>query len=85
MKTFFVILTVLFLFGGMVLIGLNIKDKADSKNNGSEKAVVVNASNSAPYQNEYSMKQIDSITSALNYNFTKANAKGLNPNFMARK
>ncbi len=81
MKTSFIVLTIIFLFGGMLLIALSISHNDDKGTTG------IIASNLTPeqsrrYDRRLTIKQIDSITSNLNLPFTSINAKGINPQYV---
>ena len=69
---FFVFFTLLFLFGGLLLVG------AFNTSSSGEKQLNTTVTSQATYPdaigNKLSMKQIDSISSVYNYHFTSANA-----------
>jgi hypothetical protein len=70
---FIVLCSVLFLFGGLMAVGM-------ANDYHSFTSAGVHPNNSYlfdPHTEKYSMKQIDSLSSKLNYNFTSAN--GLRP------
>ncbi len=70
MKTLIVILSVLFLVVGILAIGLNQNDKEEKKQLAASSSAVVKVER----DNRKTMKQIDSMSSAYNYPFTKYNA-----------
>ncbi len=75
MKKFLVVIAVffslLFLFGGLFLVGVF----SDHKNQNESKAYVKFTTKAA--EPKLSMNQIDSVTAKYNYNFTAANAAGI--------
>ncbi|MGA7721176.1 MAG: hypothetical protein WCA84_08355 [Ignavibacteriaceae bacterium] len=67
-----ILFSLLFLFGGLFsvsIIGDDKSDKAEVKK--SSRAYI-----SQPVTEEYSIKQLDSLSSRYNYAFTSANAAG---------
>lgn len=64
--------TVLFLFAGLYLIGIEKSTLAEGPELNNS---VVNAEYTYAYGNRLSMKQIDSLTAAYNLSFTSVNAK----------
>ena len=66
-----VLFSLLFLFGGLFLVGVFSK-KNDNKNEKVQTSYVIK-----PGEPKLSMKQIDSVTAKYNYNFTSANAAGI--------
>ena len=70
-----IFLSLLFLFGGLLSVGL-FGDQSTIKNNSNSKADLADGFYSAKPSARLSMQQIDSISSAANYHFTIANAEG---------
>ncbi len=68
-----VVLSLLFLFGGLLAVGA-FSNK--STNNKAEKIYSPKYLAEQPATHKTSMKQIDSVTSQYNYPFTSANANG---------
>ncbi len=66
-----VFLSLLFLFGGLFLVGVFSNHSKENNNKGYTKVAV------HPAEPTLSMKQIDSVTAKYNYNFTSANAEGI--------
>ena len=68
-----ILFSLLFLFGGLFSVSIKIGDDK------SDKAEVKKSSRayiSQPVTEEYSIKQLDSLSSRYNYAFTSANAAG---------
>ena len=76
MKTLVLIVTVVFLFGGIYMVGAYSKSIEKKHLNTDANASIQNAKPS------YSIKQIDNITSKLNYSFTSVNQKGISPYYI---
>jgi hypothetical protein len=67
-----ILFSLLFLFGGLVAVGT----ESDDQSNNVEVKKAVSGYVSQPVTEEYSIKQIDSLSSRYNYAFTSSNANG---------
>ena len=67
-----VMLSLLFLFGGLSAVGMIVGDQSDIAAIGKTTRGYI----SQPLTEKYSMKQIDSVSSKYNYTFTSDNASG---------
>jgi hypothetical protein len=68
-----VLLSLLFLFGGLLAVGVFSNNKSTNKQHENK---FVAKTGPQPASENYSMKQIDSLTAKYNTYFTAANANG---------